>query len=106
MARMISTRGGSRIAFEFHRGSAIDATNPGDNRIVVATKNVARFTVWLHPKMVDVTRPVVIEVNGVALFKDRVRPSLITALESFERRGDWGLLYPIKVQLRVPGSGP
>ena len=26
-------------------------------------------------------------------------PSLLTALESYERRGDWGLIYPIKIEL-------
>jgi hypothetical protein len=28
-----------------------------------------------------------------------VTPSLLTALESYERRGDWGLIYPIKIVL-------
>ena len=39
------------------RGCMIDAINGGRNRIAVTTLNVARFTVWLHPKMVDVAKP-------------------------------------------------
>jgi predicted esterase len=31
------------------RGASIEAVNRGDNTIAVTTKNVARFTVWLHP---------------------------------------------------------
>jgi predicted esterase len=80
-------------------GASIDAVNRGDNTIVVNTRNVARFTVWLHPRMVDVEKPVTISVNGKTLFTGKVRSSLATALESYERRHDWGLIYPIKIEL-------
>jgi predicted esterase len=84
------------------RGAAVEAVNRGGNSIDLAAKNVARCTVWLHPKMVDVSKPVVIAVNGRTVFQGRVRPSLAVALESFRRRNDWGLIYPIKVAL-TPG---
>lgn len=80
-------------------GAAIEAHNRGDNVIDVTTQNVARFTVWLHPKMIDVRRPVRVVVDGETRFDDKVEPSLVTALESYERRGDWGLVYPIKIEL-------
>jgi predicted esterase len=82
-------------------GAAIDAVNRGDNTIAVKTENVAQFTVWLHPRMVDVTKPVIILVNGKRQFAGRVKPSLAAALESYLRREDWGLVYPIKVELTV-----
>jgi hypothetical protein len=85
-----------------HPGASIDAINHGENRIEVTTRNVARFTVWLHPKMIDVNHAVVITVDGKTRFDRRVRPSLQTALESFERKRDWGLIYPIKVEVDVP----
>lgn len=81
------------------RGATIDAVNRGGNRIDVTTLNVARFTVWLHPKMVDVAKPVTIRVNGKVRYTGPVRPSLSTALKSYERRRDWGLIYPIKIEL-------
>src|SRR5262249_34090025 len=80
-------------------GSAIDALNRGDNTIVVATQNVARFTVWLHPRMVDLEKPVTIVVNGQTRFQKMVTPSLVTALESYERRGDGGMIYPAKIEI-------
>ncbi len=80
-------------------GAAIEAVNRGDNTVEISTENVARFTVWLHPKMVDTTKPVKIVVDGNTLFEGTVKPSLVTALESFERRMDWGLIYPIKIEL-------
>jgi hypothetical protein len=84
-----------------HRGAAIDAINREGNRIFVTTTNVARFTVWLDPKMVDVTKPVTIVVIGKTLFYDAVHPDFATALDSYERRFDWGLVYPIKISLRA-----
>jgi pimeloyl-ACP methyl ester carboxylesterase len=80
-------------------GASIDAVNRGDNTIVVTTRNVARFTAWLHPQMVDFTKRVTVVVNGKNRFAGKVKPSLATALESYERRGDWGLIYPVKIEL-------
>ena len=80
-------------------GASIDAVNRGDNTIVVTTRNVARFAVWLHPRMIDVTKPVRVVVDGKVRFAAKVKPTLATALESYERRGDWGLIYPIKIEL-------
>jgi predicted esterase len=82
-----------------HRGAMIDAVNHSDNTIAVSTRNVARFTLWLHPCMVNVAERVVVKVDGKVRFDDRVRPSLATALESYERKRDWGMIYPIKIEL-------
>jgi pimeloyl-ACP methyl ester carboxylesterase len=81
-------------------GAMIDAKICGDNALRITTKNVARFTVWLHPKMVDVKKPVTIEINGKKVFSESVRPSLATAMESYDRRSDWGLVYPVKIGLQ------
>ena len=77
----------------------IEAVNLGGNRLKVTTTNVSRFTLWLHPTMVDFGKPVQVTVNGEPRFDARVAPSLATALESFERRRDWGLVYPAKITL-------
>jgi hypothetical protein len=82
-------------------GASLDAINRHDNTIQVTTRNVARFTVWLHPRMVDVSRPVTIVVDGTVRFQGRVIPTLATAMESYQRREDWGLIYPIKVVIEL-----
>lgn len=82
------------------RGAMIDAINRGRNNFDVTTQNVARFTVWLHPQMVDISKDVTIRVDGKVLFADRIQPSLATAIESYARRHDWGMIYPIKVELQ------
>ncbi|WP_254512374.1 alpha/beta fold hydrolase [Anatilimnocola floriformis] len=83
-------------------GSLVDAMNYGGNLIAVNTQHVSRFTVWLHPRMIDISKPVQIHVNQKPVFKERVTPTLVTALDSYRRRGDWGLIYPIKVEIDVP----
>ena len=77
----------------------IDAVNRGNNTIAITTRNIARFTLWLHPRMVDIAKPVVVRVDGKVRFDDRVKPSLAAALESYARRRDWGMTYPIKIAL-------
>jgi len=79
------------------RGASLDAVNGHDNTISVTTQNVARFTVWLHPRMVDDSRPTTIIVDGKVRFQGRLSPTLATAMESYSRRHDWGLIYPMKV---------
>ncbi|MCE9555496.1 MAG: alpha/beta hydrolase [Planctomycetes bacterium] len=83
-------------------GAAIEAVNEGNNRITLTTHNVRRLTIWLHPRMIDVKQPVQIGVNGRMLKSVPVQMSLATALESYERRQDWGLIYPAKVDIVVP----
>lgn len=81
-----------------HSGAAIEAVNRGDNTIAVTTQNVKQYTLWLHPKMVKIDAPVKVIVNGKQRFHAAVKPSLATALESYDRRRDWGLIYPIKIE--------
>ncbi len=88
----------------YRRGASIEAISRGDNVIDVTTRNVGRFTVWLHPRMVDVNKPVTIVVDGRPRQIDGLQPSLLTALDSYRRRRDWGLLYPMKVELEAKGG--
>ena len=85
-------------------GALIEAVNLGENRLNVTTTNVSRFTLWLHPQMVDFADPIRITLNGEPCVNRRVTPSLATLLESFERRRDWGLVYPAKITLDVSGD--
>jgi hypothetical protein len=85
-------------------GAMIEAVNLGQNRLNVTITNVSRFTLWLHPQMVDFAEPIRITLNGQPCGNRRITPSLATLLESFERRRDWGLVYPAKITLEVSGE--
>ena len=85
-------------------GAMIEAINLGENRLKVTVTNVSCFTLWLHPAMVDFGRPIQVAVNGEPRFDAPVTPSLVAALESFERRRDWGLVYPAKITIHTAGN--
>ncbi|MAG92624.1 MAG: hypothetical protein CMJ48_02565 [Planctomycetaceae bacterium] len=82
-------------------GALIEAVNEGGNRFRVTTNNVSRLTLWLHARMVDFGAPVRVNVDGKTRFEGRVSPSLVQALDSYHRRGDWRLVYPAKVTLDI-----
>jgi len=82
-------------------GAVVDATNQGANHFEVTTRNVKRFALWLHPKMVDFDKPVRATVNGKSAFDAVVKPSVSTALRSFECRRDWGLSYTAQIHVNV-----
>ena len=80
-------------------GARIEAINEGNNRFRVTTLNVTRFSLWLSGEMVDFDADIQVSVDGKERFAGRVNPSLPTLLGSFERRGDWGMVYPGRVQI-------
>jgi hypothetical protein len=53
--------------------------------------------------MVDFSRPVTVIVDGKK-FERAVRPSLLEALASYERRRDWNLIYHARMVIDVPSS--
>ncbi|MDG1893438.1 MAG: hypothetical protein P8J37_00870 [Fuerstiella sp.] len=78
----------------------VDARIEGDNRVAVQTENVRRFSLWLHPSMVDFFRPVRVLVNGQES-EHKVTASLLDALRSYQRRHDWRLIYHAEIKLTV-----
>jgi len=87
----------SRSTFQ---GARIEATNLGENRFEITTTHADTFSLWLHPKMVDFSRPVSITTDGVTT-EHRIEPSLLTALHAFERKEDWGLIYHARVRIKL-----
>ena len=73
-------------------GSIVEAEIIGENTIHVKTQNVQSLSLWLHPAMVDFSRPVTVIVDGRKK-SYHVQASLVDALRSYKRRQDWGLIY-------------
>jgi predicted esterase len=86
-------------------GGRVDAVLKVNNVIEVKTENVRSFSLWLHPKMVDLARPVTVVWNG-APSDHVVSPSLLDALRSYERRRDWGLIYHAELVIGRPQAHP
>ena len=53
--------------------------------------------------MVDFKKVRII-INGKERHNGAVKPSLATLLESYQRRRDWGLLYPAKLTFEADES--
>ena len=78
----------------------VDAECKGNNVFEVKTENVRKFSIWLHPKMVDFSKPITVVVNGEKRTYE-VRPTLLDALRSYERLKDWGLIYHCELVIEV-----
>jgi len=93
-------RGGMELTKVKVKGALADARYKGSNVFDVITQNVTRFSLWLHPGMVDFAKPIQITVNGTTQYAN-ARPALLDALRSYERRRDWGLVYYCELAVDV-----
>lgn len=69
------------------------------NEIKITVTGAREIRIYLHEKMLDLSKPVTLIVNG-SKSKVEARPSLETLLESARR--DRGLLYSASVRVKVP----
>ncbi|MBC8871254.1 MAG: hypothetical protein H8E44_17650 [Planctomycetes bacterium] len=81
----------------------VEGINRGDNVFEITTTNAKDFSLWLHPQMVDLSRPITINLNGNTLTRT-VKPSLLDALRSYQRHRDWGLIYHSELKITVHPS--
>ena len=77
----------------------IEAINEGENCFGVKTENVDCFSLWLNEDMVDFDEKIKVIVNGETRFHGRIHPTIATLLDSFDRRGDWFLVYPARITI-------
>lgn len=70
-----------------------------DDLVTIETENVARLTVWLDERLVDLSQPVRFRVNGGELAERTLAPSAEVFATSLERRGDPGLAFSVRVDL-------
>jgi len=78
-------------------GGKAEATITG-NTIVVNSTNATDISLWLHPNMVNFNNPVQVILNGNSKSYN-LTPSLLTALKSYERRWDWGMIYHSEIKI-------
>ena len=77
------------------------AENLGGNRIVVTCNRVRKLRLYLHPKMIDFEKPVVVTVNGEAAFGSKLTPDPALMLDDVRRFDDRGRIYWAAVDLDV-----
>lgn len=69
------------------------AENKGDNRIEITAQNVRQMRVMVHPRMVDMTRPVTIAVNGQVRFEGVIAEDLGFMLDLAREFDDRGRIF-------------
>lgn len=71
------------------------------NRIVVKTRLVRRFSLFLNKDLVDLSSPVTVETNGRISFHGTVSPDLTTLLHQARLRQDPELTFPVQLVIAV-----
>ena len=89
---------------EKHLQSVFGEVKAG-NRIELATTNVRRIRVLLHPRMVDFEKPVTIVANGKVAFEGKVEPDLAAMLSMVREFQDRGRVFWAVVEVAVEGDG-
>jgi len=79
-------------------GGKAEANITGPNQVVITSTNVTKMSLWLHPNMVNFNNPVNVTLNGVTK-SFTLKASLLTALKSYERRWDWGMIYHAEIDI-------
>ena len=74
------------------------------NRIELTTKHVAKLRVFLHPRMVDLQKPVTITANGKQVFSGLVAPDLGMMLELVREFADRGRVFHAVVDVGIDGD--
>ena len=77
------------------------AVNEGNNRFEIVSENVRQLTVFLHPKMADPDKPVVIRVNGKEVFHATVQQDPALMFDLAREFDDRGRVFHAKVDLEI-----
>ena len=70
------------------------------NSIDVKCDGVKEVKLWLNDRLLDLSKPVIVRVNGKKAFEGKVERSVRTLLDETRRRGDPSLLYCASVTLK------
>lgn len=75
------------------------------NSFAVASRKVRGLRIYLHPKMVDFSKPVKITVNGKVVFDRKVAPDLKRMLDLVREFDDRGRIFHAAVDVEVATDG-
>ena len=77
------------------------AENKGNNLIELTSQNARVVAIYLHPKMVDFSKPVRIVANGETVFEEEVEPDLFRMLNVVREFYDRGRIYHAVVTVKI-----
>ena len=77
------------------------AINKGNNHFDVTSKNVRKFSIFLHPNMVDFDKPVTITANGKQVFNRLVERDPKIMFELAREFDDRGRIFWGRINVRI-----
>lgn len=80
----------------------VEAEIKEGNKIEIKTDNVKKFKIYLHDKLVDMSKPVEVIVNGKSVFNKKVEKNLKTMLEDVRIYRDRGRIFYGAIEVEVP----
>jgi hypothetical protein len=78
------------------------AENLGGNTIRLTSQFARSVKIYLHPKMVDFSKPVRVVANGKTVFDGKAAPSLKTMLELVREFDDRGRIFHAAIEVDIP----
>lgn len=91
-----------RIFFRRDKASArVEATVIGNTFFVMASQ-CARFSIFIHPDMIQLDQPIIIYCNNKKVFDASVKPDINFTLENYNTNRDKALLYCAKITVTIP----
>ncbi len=82
-------------------GQEVQAVNEGNNAFTVTSLNARRIRLYLHPRMVDISKNVVVTANHRIIFDSRVAPDIRTMLELAREFDDRGRIFQAAIDVEI-----
>ena len=84
---------------ELTQGMRIEAEIKDKVNVIIKTKSVSKFTLFLNDKLVDFNKPIKVEVNGAEKYNAKLQPSLTAILESYVAKEDAEMIFTARVEI-------
>ncbi|MBL8752125.1 MAG: hypothetical protein JNK15_02385 [Planctomycetes bacterium] len=76
------------------------------NRIEITSENVRRLRLHLHPRLVDLAKPITVVANGKQVFKGVVPPDLALMLTTVRDHQDRGRIFHAAIDVEITDDKP
>ena len=86
---------------EDKREQRIWAVYEGNNRFNLTSENARKARIYLHPKMVDFSKPIVVAVNGETVFDAKVEPDMKTMLDLVREFDDRSRIFHAAIDFDI-----
>lgn len=84
-----------------NRQQRVWAEYKGNNHFKLTSENARRVRLYLHPKMVDLSEPIVVTANGETVFDAKVEPNIETMIELVREFDDRGRIFHAAIDVDI-----